>query len=68
MDYVLELIKSNMDSGQVDGSMKNFDWLLGKWERLGEEEGKATFENWEKQTSDKYLGHGFVMQDTDTVW
>lgn len=23
----------------------NFDWLLGKWQRINEEQGKTTFEN-----------------------
>ena len=29
-------------------AVENLDWLLGKWERLHEETGKKTFENWEK--------------------
>ena len=28
--------------------INNFDWLLGKWERVNEEEGKKTYENWVK--------------------
>ena len=27
---------------------EDFDWLLGNWERLHEEKGKETFENWNK--------------------
>lgn len=46
---------------------ENFDWLLGKWKRLYEEEGKETFENWEKINDTKYSGIGFTMQNGDTI-
>ncbi|MEL0651521.1 hypothetical protein V6246_08815 [Algibacter sp. TI.3.09] len=46
---------------------KNFDWLLGKWKRLNEEEGKATFEHWEKISKTEYSGIGFTMQNGDTI-
>ena len=45
----------------------SFDWLLGKWKRLNEEEGKETFENWEKIKEMEYSGIGFTMQNGDTV-
>ena len=25
-----------------------FDWLLGEWERINDEEGKNTYQNWDK--------------------
>ena len=46
---------------------KNFDWLLGKWKRLNEKEGKETFENWEKISNTEYKGIGFTMQNGDTL-
>ena len=46
---------------------ENFDWLLGKWKRLNEEEGKETFENWEKISETEYSGIGFTMQNGDTI-
>ena len=46
---------------------ENFDWLLGKWKRLNEEEGKETFENWEKVKETEYSGIGFTMQNGDTI-
>jgi hypothetical protein len=46
---------------------ENFDWLLGKWKRLKEEEGKETFENWNKITETEYFGIGFTMQNGDTI-
>ncbi len=46
---------------------ENFDWLLGKWQRLNEEEGKETFENWKKIKETEYSGIGFTMQNGDTI-
>lgn len=46
---------------------ENFDWLLGKWKRLKEEDGKETFENWDKINSSEYSGIGFTMQSGDTI-
>ncbi len=46
---------------------ENFDWLLGKWKRLNEEEGKETFENWEKLSATQYYGLGFTMKNGDTI-
>lgn len=46
---------------------ENFDWLLGKWKRLNEEEGKETFENWIKVKETEYSGIGFTMQNGDTI-
>jgi len=46
---------------------ENFDWLLGKWKRLNEEEGKETFENWNKINETEYSGIGFTMQNGDTI-
>ena len=47
---------------------ENFDWLIGNWKRLYEEEGKETFENWEKINKNIYKGHGFTLQNSDTLW
>ena len=47
--------------------IENFDWLVGKWIRLNEEEGKETFENWKKISPAEYVGIGFTMQDGDTI-
>lgn len=46
---------------------ENFDWLVGKWQRLNEEEGKETFENWDKINESEYTGIGFTMQHGDTI-
>ncbi|WP_299780261.1 DUF6265 family protein [uncultured Formosa sp.] len=46
---------------------ENFDWLLGAWKRLNEEEGKDTFEHWNKISATEYVGIGFTMQHGDTI-
>lgn len=46
----------------------DFDFLLGNWERTNDQEGKKTFEKWEKQNDTMYKGHSFTMQKNDTVW
>ena len=46
---------------------ENFNWLLGSWERTGEEAGKETFENWQKISDTEYTGLGFTMQNEDTI-
>jgi len=52
---------------EIVKKVKNFDWLLGKWKRLNEEEGKVTFENWDKITNTEYAGVGFTIQKGDTL-
>lgn len=45
-----------------------FDFLIGKWFRTNDSEGKATFESWKKLNDSTYLGHGFTMKGKDTIW
>ena len=52
---------------EIAKKSNNFDWLIGKWERLNEDEGKNTFENWEKISNTEYSGIGFTMQNGDTI-
>lgn len=47
---------------------KSFDWLLGDWKRTNEQEGKETFEIWEKVSNKEYFGFGFTIQNSDTIW
>ncbi|PHR85971.1 MAG: hypothetical protein COA80_20005 [Leeuwenhoekiella sp.] len=49
-------------------AQKNFDWLLGTWERTDEEPGKETFEAWSKPNDSEYRGFGYTMQKGDTIW
>lgn len=44
----------------------NLDWLVGDWICTNNEEGKTTYESWEKMNENAYKGIGFTMQDGDT--
>lgn len=46
---------------------ENFDWLLGHWQRLNDEEGKLTFESWKKISDIEYAGIGYTLQNSDTI-
>ena len=56
-----------MCNSKQNESTENFDWLLGKWQRINEEQGKTTFENWEKINDSEYNGIGFTIQNNDTI-
>ena len=58
---------TNDKKNNAEKPVENFDWLLGKWERLHEEVDKKTFEKWEKTSQSKYSGIGFTMQGSDTI-
>ncbi|PIB35790.1 hypothetical protein BFP72_10485 [Reichenbachiella sp. 5M10] len=56
------------DSITRTDNTEHFDWLLGQWQRLNEEEGKETYEYWHKVSDTEYTGLGFTMQASDTIW
>ena len=58
---------TNEKKNNTKNPVENFEWLLGKWERLNEEAGKETFEIWEKINQNEYSGIGFTMQGSDTI-
>lgn len=58
---------SNKAPSELTQEAENFDWLLGEWVRLDEEDGKRTFENWQKNSETEYSGIGFTMQSGDTI-
>ena len=49
-------------------SSQNFDWVLGEWKRSNEQAGKETFETWKKVSDNEYLGLGYTMENSDTIW
>jgi len=46
---------------------EDYTWLLGNWKRVNEEEGKETFETWDKISDTEYAGIGYTMQNGDTI-
>lgn len=59
--------KQNEKTESTTTKFENFDWLLGKWQRINEEQGKTTFENWGKASNSEYNGIGFTIQNNDTI-
>lgn len=47
---------------------KDFDWMLGSWIRINEEENRTTFESWEKENELNYIGFSYTIQNNDTIW
>lgn len=56
-----------MCNSKQNQSTENFNWLLGNWQRTNEEQGKTTFENWQKNNDSEYNGIGFTIQNNDTI-
>ena len=53
---------------ETTGEAVTFDWLIGRWERANEEEGKATYEIWTKKGVRDYAGFGYTLENKDTIW
>lgn len=60
-------IRAQVSHDKEEFTEVDFDWMLGEWKRLNEEEGIETFENWEKISKTEYSGIGFTMQNGDTI-
>lgn len=69
MKYLLGLIALlSISCTDINKNPKDFDWLIGEWERMNDEEGQRTFESWVKLTSEEYVGLGFTLQGKDTIF
>lgn len=47
---------------------KDFDWLLGDWQKLNNNPGTQTFESWEKINAEKYQGQSYTMVGQQEIW
>lgn len=59
---------SRPSSSNQQNGIENFDWLVGKWERIQEKTDRTTFESWTKADSTHFVGHGYILKGVDTVW
>ena len=60
----------NKSSSNIDNEKKvdvSFDWLIGNWVRTNNEEGKTTYETWEKIDGHSYKGLGYTLQKQNTI-
>ena len=51
-----------------EGNSVNFDWLIGEWLRSNEEDGKMTYEYWQKISQKEYKGLGCTVFAGDTTF
>ncbi len=49
-------------------SLNEITWMLGKWERQNIKQGQSAFENWKKESDDRFSGTGISMKGTDTTF
>ena len=45
-----------------------FDYLIGNWERTNSKAGSTTSEHWRAVTSEDLYGHGYTIENKDTVF
>lgn len=58
-------LNKNLDN---TSDLLGFDWILGKWKRINADTTYLTFEEWYKDSIGNFFGHGYVLDQTDTVW
>lgn len=46
---------------------QSFDWLVGDWKRVNEQEDRQTFETWVKKNDTVYSGESFTLKNLDTI-
>lgn len=52
----------------IESNKTHFDWLVGNWVRINDEDSKQTFENWKKKSNTEYLGISYTLLNKDTIW
>lgn len=52
---------------QPQVNLQHFDWLEGRWERLGLDDGKQAFEVWEWVSDVLMTGKGWTSRGADTL-
>lgn len=67
--FVLSLILTacSGDSAKEEKT-PDLNWLTGHWERVNNQEGRQTFESWEKSGNNTYSGIGYTLSNEDTVF
>ncbi|MEM6632723.1 MAG: DUF6265 family protein [Bacteroidota bacterium] len=61
--------ETTVDSHSLETNAEpDFSWLEGEWERINNAEGKETFEFWEKQGEEVYVGLGITLTQGDTTF
>ncbi len=48
--------------------LEHLDWLAGNWQRINDEEGRKTYESWQKISDKEFRGLGYTLAGADTVF
>lgn len=64
---VLLLIYS-CSHAQESNSIRQFDWLIGSWERIDTKPEQTAYEYWSQDGENKLTGIGLTLQQGDTVF
>lgn len=48
--------------------LPSFDYLIGDWIRINNQEDQLTYESWEKLSDINYVGIGFTLENSDTIF
>lgn len=65
--FIFILLTASCDHN-TNPEFKDFQFLLGDWERINNQEGFRTYESWKLDEAKNFLGFGFTMQGEDTVF
>lgn len=68
---VILFISCKSDSKEEPGKVTNqpnFSFLVGKWQRIDDQEGRETFENWYSIDSDNFNGSSYTLEKNDTIF
>lgn len=57
-----------LSNGFAQGTDYNFDFLLGSWQRTNNQVDKLSYEYWSIDSAGSYLGLGYTLQASDTVF
>lgn len=49
-------------------NLPSFDYLVGNWIRTNDTPDNQTYESWTKINDSTYFGHGYTVQQRDTIW
>ncbi len=66
--FLVFLNSFGQETQRLQETDQNFDWLLGEWIRTNEKADRNTYEKWVKQSDSLYLGSGFTLQNSDTLF
>lgn len=64
---VILIITVSCNTAKPEG-FQNFQILKGKWQRINDAPGKTTYESWHPSHDGKWIGLGYTMHESDTVF